>query len=101
MNVVEKVNSICDKIEENYELNYLFNFNQESIKIAELAFKQIEIILDILILNNKDSLDDIKYLVKLYFRSPEQVINWSRIEIFEMLILLEKIKRKAKYKDLK
>lgn len=98
MNLVEKVNSVCTKIDEKVELEYIFNSNEESIKISDFASDQVLIVIDIL--RNYDGYLNKEFLsvVEKYFESSEKILNWSRIDIFEVLIKLEKIKKEVNYK---
>jgi uncharacterized protein Yka (UPF0111/DUF47 family) len=96
MNLAEKINTLCNSIEEMSELNTIVEANDESVKLAQLVSVQINLLLDKL--NNLESTSDqiiislIKELQEKYLQNPEQVINWNRIELFEALMMLENIK---------
>lgn len=96
MNLAEKINTVCNSIEEMSEVNTIAEANDESVKLAQLVSEQIYLLLDKL--NNlQDNSDQtiislIKELKEKYLQSPGQVINWNRIELFEVLMMLENIK---------
>jgi hypothetical protein len=93
MNLAEKINSVCKNIEEMSEMNSVVEANEESIKLAELVSQQIVLIIDNLEGIEHSTINDIKELQDKYLQNPKQIVNWTRIELFEALLLFEKIKR--------
>lgn len=96
MNLANKISSLCDSIDEMEEISTLVKINEESITLSNLVSERINLLIDKLN-NNKKFIDkDIIYLItklqEKYLQNPEQIANWSRIELFEAIIMLENIK---------
>lgn len=96
MDLAKQISTVCTSIDEMSENNILVEANDESAKLTQLVSEQIKLLLEKLKnlgdTNKKPIIDLIKELQEKYLQSPEQVINWNRIELFEALIILENIK---------